>query len=191
MILENSNTNSFDRCLIIPVAAKSLSSISKYVGQIVQSSKQAKWAIVQFHPLSPPNKLPVWSHPRASLISLEKQCWVHVDYTCYRKCYLDCFEDLVLNKMVIDHIRNRRFAKRLGFNYIRLVHVDRGINSSSGRGEEFDVVSYMNPEGLSNFKESPNEISYADPADLMKILNMKVGAFPLDNVRDNLNLFYN
>jgi hypothetical protein len=95
-----------------------------------------------------------------------------------------------LERAVIDHMLNRRFAQSLGFNYVRLIHIQRGVNSSSGRGVEYDVINYNNPSGLSTFTESPNEIYYADPSDLMKILDMKVGAFPLDNVRENLYLFY-
>lgn len=68
----------------------------------------------------------------------------------------------------------------------------RGVTSSSGRGLEYDVINYNNPEGLNavRFKESPHQISYAAPDDLLKMLNIKVGAFPLNNLRDNLHLFY-
>ncbi|GHV73723.1 hypothetical protein AGMMS49940_10250 [Spirochaetia bacterium] len=117
-------------------------------------------------------------------------CWVRTDYTCYRNRYKNCFPNINIDKMVIDHILNRRFAKALGFNYVRLIHVDRGVNSSSGSGMEYDVIKYRNPDGLSKFEESLEKIYYADPSDLMKILNMKVGSFPLDNVRDNSYLFY-
>lgn len=190
MIKENDDTSSLDQCLIIPVAAKSIEAIEKYVGKITLISKDNKWCYVDFVPLDQTNQLEVWEHPRSSLINQKHQCWVHVDYTAYRACYKKCYRDLDLKGMVVDHIRNRRFAKVLGFEFIRLIHVSRGVNSSSGRGEEYDVINYNNPKGLSKFEASKDEISYADPSDLLKILNIKVGAFPLNNLRDNLYLFY-
>jgi hypothetical protein len=190
MIIENKDTYGLDDCLIIPVAAKSIKSIEQFVGNIVSKSKDDKWCYVDFTPLSNPNNLEVWNHARSCLINQKLQCWVRIDYTSYRNRYKSCFPDTNVDKMVIDHILNRRFAKVLGFNYVRLIHVDKSVNSSSGRGMEYDVINYKNPDGLSRFEESLGEIFYADPSDLMKILNMKIGAFPLDNVRDNLYLFY-
>jgi hypothetical protein len=108
----------------------------------------------------------------------------------YRQLYRTCFPSLNLGTQVVDHIRNRRFARAFGWNYVRLLHVDRSLNTSSGRGEEYDVVNFKNPDVLKRFSESTAEISYADPADLLKMLNIKVDAFPLNNLRDNLHLFY-
>lgn len=88
------------------------------------------------------------------------------------------------------HIRNRRFARARKMNYVRLIHISRSVNSSSGRGEEYDVINYNNPYGLAKFEESNHEIDYADPTDLMRILNRKVGGFPLNNLRENMELFY-
>ena len=190
MILENNDTCSLDSCLIVPVAAKSIQSIEKYVGEITMCSKNEKYLFVDFEPLAQKNNLPIWQEKRAEWIHIKRQCWVHVDYTGYRKCYKSCYEELGIGGMVIDHIMNRRFARQLGYNYIRLIHVDRSVNSSSGRGQEYDVINYNNPKGLKKFKVAKNEISYADPSDLLKILNEKVGSFPLDNLRDKLYLFY-
>lgn len=189
MILENSNTNALPDCLITPVAAKSLASISRYVGEILEAPESMKWCYIKYQPLAGPNNLDVWKQPRAELIQQPIQCWVHVNYTAYRNRYRKIFPDTP-GSMVIDHIRNRRFARVLGYNYIRLIHVSRGINSSSGRGEEYDVINYKNPEGLSKWSESKDEIDYADPADLLKMLNEKVGGFPLNNLRLKLPWFY-
>ncbi|GHV92515.1 hypothetical protein AGMMS50268_30180 [Spirochaetia bacterium] len=190
MIIENYDTYGLDDCLITPVAAKSIKSIEQFVGNIIRKSKDDKWCYVDFTPLSPPNNLEVWNHARSYLINQRLQCWVRIDYTGYRNRYKSCFPNVNIDKMVIDHILNRRFAKVFGFNYVRLVHLDKSVNSSSGAGMEYDVINYKNPDGLSKFKESSEEVYYADPSDLIKILNMKVGAFPLDNVRDNSYLFY-
>ena len=150
------------------------------------------WLIVKFTPLAPKNNRKVWRHERAELINASRQCWVHVDYPYpdYREAYAECFPDIDLSSFVVDHIRNRRLARRLGYNYIRLIHVSRGVNSSSGRGEESSTINYNNPAGLSRFVQSNHNVSYADPADLLKMLNIKVGGFPLNNVRDKHHLFY-
>lgn len=190
MILENSYTHGLADSLVIPLAAKSLQSIEQYVGRIVQKSKSEKWCYVEFEPLEGLKKQKVWNHERSHLLDARMQCWVHYKYTAYRACYRRCFPDINIDDQVIDHIFNRRFAKPIGFKYLRLIHVDRGVNSSSGRGMEYDVINFNNPKGLNKFKESPNEIYYGDPSDLLKMLNIKNGAFPLFNVGKHINLFY-
>jgi len=40
------------------------------------------------------------------------------------------------------------------------------------------------------FKESSHQIYYGVPDELLKMLNVNVGACPLNNLRDNLQLFY-
>jgi hypothetical protein len=190
MKIENHDTYGLEDCLIIPVAAKSIKSIEQFVGNIIEKLKDDMWCYVDFTPLSNPNNLEVWNHARSHLINQKLQCWVRINYIGYRNRYKKCFPDTNVDEMVIDHILNRRFAKVLGFNYVRLLHISKSANSSSGRGMEYDVINYRNPDGLSKFEESLDEIYYADPSDLMKMLNMKIGAFPLDNVRDNSYLFY-
>jgi len=190
LIQENNETYGLEDSLIIPVAAKSILSIEKYVGTVTERSNNGHWLYLDFAPLSMDRSMPVWQKPRSELFDSKRQCWVHIDYSGYRKCYQRCFPELDLDQLVVDHIRNRRFAKQLGFEYVRLLHVARGVNSSSGRGEEYNVINYQNPDGLSKFKHSDHEINYADPADLLKMLNIKVGAFPLNNLRDHMHLFY-
>jgi hypothetical protein len=190
MKIENHNTYGLEDCLIIPLAANSINSIKQFVGNIIEKSEDDKWCYVDFTPLSNPNNFEVWNHARSHLINENRQCWVRTDYMSYRNRYKKCFPDINVDKMVIDHILNRRFAKALGFNYVRIIHISKSANSSSGRGMEYDVINYRNPDGLSKFEKSSDKIYYADPSDLMKILNMKIGAFPLDNVRDSSYLFY-
>lgn len=192
MKLENTDTSSLPESLIIPVGAKSIAAIETYIGPVLKRDANDHWLEVEFTPLASPDKSLVWQHKRAPWFHTRRQCWVEVDHHFYRRAYQRCYPDLPLSDFVIDHILNRRLARALGFRYIRLIHVSRGVNSSSGRGSEFDVINYNNPEGLNaeRFKESPHQIFYAAPDDLLKMLNIKVGAFPLDNLRDNLHLFY-
>lgn len=192
MKLENTDTCSLPECLIIPVGAKSVEAIETYVGPILQRGPDDRWLEVEFTPLAPPNTLPVWQEERSRWFHAEQQCWVEVDYRGYRQAYQRVYPELSLGGFVIDHIQNRRSARKLGLRYVRLIHVSRGVNSSSGRGSEYDVINYNNPEGLNaeRFQGSPHQISYAAPDDLLKMLNLKVGAFPLNNLRDHLHWFY-
>lgn len=189
---ENNDTSSLPLSLVIPVGAKSSASIEAHVGRIRSRGPSDVWLEVEYSPLAPPDTSLAWGEERAAWFHAPRQCWVEVDYPAYRDAYKKCHPDLALGNFVIDHILNRRLARALGFRYVRLIHVSRGVNSSSGRGSEYDVINYNNPEGLASerFKESPNQIFYAAPDDLLKMLNIKVGAFPLDNLRDHLHLFY-
>ena len=81
MILENNNTCALDQSLIIPVAVKSIESIERYVEKIIETHNNSKYVFVEFEPLKLPNELLVWSNSRSNLLTITKQCWVHVDYT--------------------------------------------------------------------------------------------------------------
>lgn len=175
--------------LVIPIGAKSKESIEKYVGSIDKIIGDSKAFIVGFEPLALPNELPVWKHSRCSHLAASQQIWVDIDYKDYRKVYNTHCKDVEKGD-VIDHIMNRRLARGLGYKYVRLLHVSRETNSSSGRGGESFAMENL-PTGIKiNPDINKSEIVYADPMDLLKMLNVKVGGFGLDAVRDNHHLFY-
>jgi hypothetical protein len=177
--------------LIIPIGAKSTSSIEKYVGAIEESYDRDKILVVAFDPLCAANSLPVWQHDRSPLLAHQRQVWVEVDLKNYRKAYLKAFENSHTDKTyVIDHIMNRKLARALGYRYVRLLHVERNVNSSSGRGGETFAMENLELGLQINPEINAGEIVYADPMDLLKMLNVKVGGFGLDAVRDNHHLFY-
>lgn len=192
MILDiNAQTHGLPHCLITPIGAKSIKAIVQYVGEITEAMKDNRALIVTVEPLEPPNGFGVWSHPRAHLINATKQIWVDVNYANYSRYYRDKWSETDLPGYVVDHIMNRRFARILGYKYVRLLHISRGVNSSSGRGPENESVEYQVSDVNSEYKKlSKAIISYADPSDLLKMLNIKTGGFPLDAVRDNMHLFY-
>jgi len=192
MIIEDKGiTFGLHRSLIIPIAAKSKESISKYIGTIEDSFGEDDAFLVSFSPLELSNDLPVWKNPRSSWLTHSKQIWVAAESKKYRQYYLNHFKDQCINsKYVVDHIMNRKLATALGYRYIRLLHVSRSSNSSSGRGGETFAKSNL-PIGQSiNPDINSTEIVYADPSDLLKMLDMQVGGFGLDAVRDNHYLFY-
>ena len=190
MLLEPySETFGLHSCLIIPIGAKNRQSIEKYIGTIDKVIGNGKALIVNFVPLSQPNELPVWKHSRSNLIIEAKQIWIHVNCNNYRKIYLSEFVNTSKSD-VIDHLMNRRLARSLGYNYIRLLHVSRNVNSSSGRGGESLAVENLEIGIRINPDINSSEVVYADPMDLLKMLDIKVGGFGLDAVRDNHYLFY-
>ena len=188
IIDNNANTFGLPPSLIIPIAAKSITAIKTHVGDIIDRSQNGAAFVVNFEPLESPNDLPVWRNRRANLINCNKQIWVHVDYMSYRNFYKQKFGDSSLSQYVVDHIMNRRLARIYGYEYVRLIHVSRGANSSSGRGPENESVKYAG--GNLPEKERQSVIVYADPSDLVKMLDIKTEGFPLDPVRDAMNMFY-
>jgi hypothetical protein len=192
MILEpTAETFGLQPSLILPIAAKSRLSIEKYIGSITKDIANGKVFVIDFFPLCNSRELPVWNHERCHCLIQPKQIWVEVDYKDYRKAYLsECENGCIKSNDVIDHIMNRRLARELGYRFLRLLHVNRKVNSSSGRGGEFMAVDNLKIGKRINPDINRSEIVYADPMDLLKMLNVQVGGFGLDAVRDNHHLFY-
>ena len=189
MILDtHADTFALPQSLIIPIAAKNIGAIKTYVGDIVDSNKNSSALVVDFNPLESANNLGVWKHDRAHLINSPKQIWVHVDYKGYRNYYIKKTAYPDPSDYVIDHIMNRRLARELNYEFVRLIHVSRGTNSSSGRGPENESIKYQ--ESGYAPKEDRTLITYADPSDLVKMLDLQTGSFPLDAVRDAMQMFY-
>ncbi len=176
-------------CLLIPIAAKNKNAIEKYIGSIKTAIGNDEAFVVNFEPLELPNELPIWKHNRGHLLNSSTQIWVDVDFQNYRNVYLQYYSE-ISKYYVIDHVTNRRFAKKCGFRYIRLLHVDREVNSSSGRGAESLAMKNIDYVLENNSIINDNAIEYADPADLAKMLNIKVGGFGLDGVRICHDLFF-
>jgi hypothetical protein len=177
--------------LIIPIGARSRKSIEQFVGPVEQVFGNDEAFLVSFEPHGLPNDLPVWKHERSLLLNHTKQLWVDINSRKYRNIYYTVWEDMVKEKeYVIDHIMNRKLARALAYKYVRLLHVSRKTNSSSGRGGETVAMNFL-PLSISvNTEINASEIVYADPMDLLKMLDIQVGGFGLDAVRDNHHLFY-
>jgi hypothetical protein len=184
LINEKASTFGLHPSLIIPVGAKSRESIEAFVGPILQVFGREEAYLVTFEPHGLSNGLPVWKLERSHLLNNSLQLWVDVDMRKYRGLYMDIFNNLMKEKgMVVDHIMNRKLARAL-------VHVSRGTNSSSGRGGETLAVDFLGLSASLNPEINSAEIVYADPADLLKMLDVNVGGFALDAVRDRHYLLY-
>jgi hypothetical protein len=189
--------------LQIPIAARTLEAIRRFVGEIQQEKvgRDGRPRAVLVGPVAPaPGKepdVPLWSSQWAVEANLRlhpsAQVWVDVDYKGYRRAYAS-FGLLIPRGYFLDHVQNRRAIKSRGrsFPWLRLCAVSSRVNTSGGaaaggEGMENEYLSTLEyPETLG----AQSQIIYADPMDLTKMLNMEPGTRPLDGVREAQAMFY-
>jgi len=176
-------------CLYVPIAAKSINAIETYVGLIKKilspRSKSKALFIEAYEPEKMENRLPIWKLPSSSILHDPQQIWVHVDYTGYRNAYTKAFESIDFTNFVIDHVMNRRVARLKGFKYLRIVPVNRAVNSShGGLSEKWAVAYHSSPKMLKKNKESKATVQYADLSDIVKMMNIGGGGSLMDNVNE-------
>lgn len=186
----NAPNHNLSNSLLTPIAAMNLEAIKNHVGNfefIMGTNQQA--LLVNWKPYEINNKLNELEY--FDRIHQTKQVWVTVDFKNYRKTYFEVFKNIEKNNnLVVDHIFNRRLAKIWNYEYIRLIHVDRSINSSSGKGQKSFGVDLMKDNQEYHNKVKERNISYADPFDLVKIVNWKIGKNPFDNVAAMFQFWY-
>ena len=176
-------------CLYVPVAARDIHAIEKYVGRIIASlahgSPDKALLVEAYEPEKADERLAIWNLPQAAVLHYPRQVWVHVDYTAYRRAYRRAFPDVDLSGLVLDHVMNRRVARLKDFTYLRIVPISREANSSHGGLSEGWAVEH---QGSSRMRErnkaSQATVQYADLADLVKMLNMQGGGSVMDIVND-------
>jgi hypothetical protein len=176
-------------CLYVPIAARNTSAIEKYVGRIVGGLSRrspSKALLIEAHePDEPDKRLAIWRHPGAATLHNLHQVWVHVDYSAYRRAYLQAFPDVDLTNLVLDHVMNRRVARLKGFAYLRIVPISRAANSSHGSLSEGWAVEYHSSARMMELnRASQAMVQYADLSDLVKMLNLEGGGSFMDNVNE-------
>jgi hypothetical protein len=174
-------------CLYIPIAARDTNAIETYVGRICRQlapNLPDKAVLVEAHkPEEPDARLAIWDLPEAAILHAPRQVWVHVDFRAYRAAYMWAFPDFPLADLILDHILNRRVARLKGFEYLRIVPIDRGPNSSHGAlSEDWAVKYHSSPEMRVKNRASLALVQYADLADITKMLNRKGGGSVMDEV---------
>lgn len=183
-------------CLRIPVAARDINAIVKFVGKVeIELSRPGSESalLVRVSDRAPPPEkrceldLPVWKMDAAAAFHWNPQVWVDIDYGRYRSAYARAFPDLDISRVVVDHIENRRRARKIGWKYVRLCHVSTSVNVSSGQSAERLGVSFA--ETTTGGRMRWGQIKYADVADLTKMLGIRIGGGPQDGLRDALRLF--
>jgi len=176
----------------IPIAARDKDAITKYIGSIsnIFAVQPEKAFIVTpyFIPVSNP-KLPLWRLKESSILHCSKQIWVHANYTSYRTAYIKACPEEDIKTFFLDHILNRRVARLKGFQYLRIIPVLPGVNTSSGGVTEKYGFEYHNTEHMKKINvENQTFIEYADLADIVKMLNLKTGGRLQDIVNEAQNL---
>ena len=179
--------------LHLPIAARDKEAIVKYVGNIVtelSASKTNNAFLIEVPPPTSINtKLAVWKLPESKILHQMLQVWVHVDYKGYRKAYIKAFPDEDISSLILDHVQNRKMAKVMGFNYVRIIPISRGSNSSSGSlCEQWGVKYHSTPQMRKINSDKNSFIQYADISCLVKMLNIKTGGGVMDAVNEGQKL---
>lgn len=176
-------------CLYVPVAARDASAIETYIGKIARPlthDGSSKALLVWVHaPGTLDDRLAIWRVPGAAILHASTQVWVHVDYSAYRQAYRRGFPDADLSDLVLDHVMNRRVARLKGFEYLRIVPISRGANSShGGLSEGWSVAHHSTPQMKEKNRASQAAVQYADIADIAKMLNLQGGGSLMDGVNE-------
>ena len=179
-------------CLYLPIAARSIESIEKFVGSVqrVLSQPKSKAALLvnPYHCKPEACKLPIWQHQNVNVLNQLGEVWVQVDYKYYRNAYLRAYPETDRN-LVLDHVLNRREARLKGFEYLRLVPISRAVNSSHGGLSERWGVDYHNsPEMRKINNASKAEVQYADLTNIIKMMDIQGGGGLMENANTTQKL---
>jgi hypothetical protein len=175
--------------LHVPIAARDLNAISRFVGSptLLSGKAGAETALLVIIHEPPPRdlSLPIWMKDESRVLYAPHQVWVREDLRHYRRAYAEAFPNLDLSGVVIDHIMNRKLARLKGFKYLRVTPISRSANSSSGRrAEQIGIEYHSTPVMVQYNRTHMTEVEYADLADLVKMLNIKTGGGFLDPVNE-------
>jgi hypothetical protein len=199
------------RSLLVPIAARSLDSIERYVGVVVERflgrTGRINAIAVKPHewPAQKERNVALWTHVKAGefeqRLHPKQQVWVHVDYSGYRRAYMRLGIRKIPANCVLDHVQNREAIRLRGYShpYLRLCPVSRQVNTSGGantggEGMEKEFLRSL-PDRPKAVQESVRDalmcdIVYADPMDLTKMLDISPGTQALAGVGESLKLFY-
>jgi hypothetical protein len=176
-------------CLYVPIAARDAHAIETYVGKIItrlSRGLEERALLVESHEPEPPDvRQAIWALPEAAVLHYPRQVWVHVDYTAYRRAYVQAFPDIDLTGYVLDHVMNRRVARLKGFAFLRIVPISRAANSShGGLSEGWAVKHHSSPSMRERNRMSQAAVQYADLSDIVKMLNREGGGSFMNNVNE-------
>lgn len=170
-------------CLHVPIVALDEAAISEHIGDIVRVLSPGRALEVMVDdPPARDLRLPIWQHPRSNVFFERHQVWVSPEYTRYRWAYKKALGSASVAGLVLAHMYNRRAARLRGYNFIRLVPVSRGTNSSSAYTEQWGVQRAGVDLGKRR-KERELRLQYADLGDLMVMLDMRIGGGIREAVR--------
>lgn len=199
------------KSLFVPIAARSVDSIERYVGTVIErvQGRTGRINAIAVTPHEwPPQKEPnvaLWTHAKASeferRLHPKLQVWVHVDYSDYRKAYIRFGMPEIPAGCVLDHVQNREAIRLREYShpYLRLCPISGQVNTSGGtntggEGMEKEFLRSL-PDQSEVVQESvriglKHDIMYADPMDLTKMLDISPGTQVLAGVGESVKLFY-
>lgn len=162
-------------CLHVPIVAVDEGAIADHIGDIVEVLSPGRALVVAIDP--PPerdHRLPIWTHPRSSLLFEPIQVWVSPTYTRYRQAYVRAKGNESVAGKVLHHVYNRRMANHRGYGFVRLVPLSRRANSSSGFSEQWGVALAAADLGARK-RDRGLRMQYADLSDLLAMLDISLG----------------
>jgi hypothetical protein len=166
-------------CLALPVATVDEVAITRHVGTIVEvlsGNTHNKAFKVSAYTRETNNSLAIFNEKNASRLHDTHQVWVHVDYTGYLKAYQKAMPVENWSLSVVDHIMNRRHARKLGFNYLRVIPISRVNNSShGGTPEKWENDFLKDAAMLAKYRSLRGEIRYADFSEIIKMMDIGTG----------------
>jgi hypothetical protein len=174
-------------CVHIPIATRNEDSLERFIGRVERglAGRGSRMALLvsayEFPEID--ERLPIWNEPGVALLRRTEQVWVHVDYRDYRGAYRRAFPDEDLTGRVLDHVVNRRVARLKRYDYVRIVPISRGANSSAGGlVEKWGVAYHSTPHMIGINAASREFVQYADLGEIVKMLDMKTGGSLQDPV---------
>ncbi len=212
MIDRKSQTFGLPPSLLVPIAARDVAAIERYVGNldtriVNRSGRLNAFVVLPIQAARPvdDSAVPLWKHAKAATFAQrlhpDRQVWVHVDYSAYRSAYLRLGMPAIRAGQVLDHIQNRVAIRLRNYShpYLRLCPVSARVNTSGGvdaggEGMEKDFLRTLDQQD-EVIQAAAREamacyVIYADPMDLTKMLNAEPGTQVLPGVGDMLPLFY-
>ncbi len=196
----------------IPIAAKSLEVIGRFVGPILKTygkvpkHDDAVGAVLVDTTWRPQRDgAKIWQHPEINRFEARlfppRQVWVHVDYNGYRNAYEKLGMPGIEDDYVLDHVQNRKAIRERGYShpYILLCPISSQVNTNCGVASGAEGMerthlqtAHERSEVIQEAIERANrqQVIYADPVDLTKMLNIAPGTKTLPGVGEMLLQFY-
>ncbi|HLF92162.1 MAG TPA: hypothetical protein VJB14_01775 [Planctomycetota bacterium] len=176
-------------CLHVPIAARDEAAIEAYVGVVEsvlgRATRRRALVVQPYEPAPLDEALPIWRIAESAVLHAPRQVWVHVDYTRYRKAYVEAFPEDDLRGSVVDHVINRRVARLKGFSLLRIVAISRAANASSGGlAERWGADYHGKDEERTKALHAGMQIQYADLSDIVKMMNRQTGGALQDPVNE-------
>lgn len=211
MLDSRSQTFGLPPSLSIPIAARSVTAIEKFVGIRIDEKfgRDGTNNALLVEPYERPDiehsEIQLWKEENAreyfNRLHPDRQVWVHVDYSSYRKAYIGFKMPAMADGYFLDHIQNREAVRLKGYShpFLRLCPVSRQVNTSGGHnlGGEGMEKAYL--RGLQTFPDAQRtafensnvaKITYADPMDICKMLDLPPGTEQLPGVAAIHRLIY-